>query len=208
MEKPRSGVPLRLNMTLSAFRAVLSKRAQHVEHSGGMEAHGLTLGMRWLARKRVSHSSRVVFLVDATAVRGAGQKGRTSAPTLTTALRRCAALSLACDWQTHLAYVPSESNAADWPSRGLRRKQEAKRYHGPKRPDGKVIKYNMSKPEKRLHDFMIKQQRQQKWLSQWCAKHLNADNIDSIMPNVVTTSDSTPRNDVVGEDVEDASSDW
>ena len=71
----------------------------------------------------------------------------------------------------------------------------------------KVIKYNMSKPEKRLHDFMIKQQRQQKWLSQWCAKHLNADNIDSIMPNVVTTSDSTPRNDVVGEDVEDASSD-
>lgn len=196
-EQSRSGAPLRLDMTLSAFQPVLSKRASHVGHSGGMEAHALALGMRWLTRWVSSHCKRVVFLVDALALKGAGQKGRTSAPTLRTALRRCAAFALACDWQTHLAYVPSESNAADWPSRGLCRKQVAKRYMGGvERANGKVKKTKMSKPVKRLYDFfLITHERRTAWLDRWCAAHLHDVGATATSDSADTEFSSNPYTD-------------
>jgi hypothetical protein len=80
-----------------------------------------------LSRSPHLHSRRGAFLVDAQAVIGALRKGRSSAPTLMHPIRRVAALCLACDWTWRFHYVPSESNAADWPSRGLAYKQQKAR---------------------------------------------------------------------------------
>ena len=74
--------------------------------------------MRLLSRHPGLHSRQGAFLVDARAVMGALRKGRSSAPTLRHPLRVVSALCLACDWTWRYHYVPSESNAADWPSRG------------------------------------------------------------------------------------------
>ena len=129
-----------------------------------MEAHALALGMRWLSRNKESHSQRVVLLIDALAVRGAARKGRTSAPTLTTALKRCAAISLACDWLTHVPYIPSESMPADKASRGL----QPRRHTGLlQRLDRKIVKPKTS-------PFDIKwanEQRRHEWLNKWLHDH-------------------------------------
>ena len=127
-EKPCKGNCTRLRLRQRSFKTVLSVRAQHVEHSGGMEARGLALGLRWLSRSAHNHSKRVPMCVDATAVMGAAKKGRTSAHTLKCAIRRSAALALACDMQLYIAYIPSESNPSDWPSRGHQRRKVLNRY--------------------------------------------------------------------------------
>jgi hypothetical protein len=47
------------------------------------------------------------------------QKGRSGAPTLRHPVRQAGALSLACGWRWRFGYLPSESNPADDPSRGV-----------------------------------------------------------------------------------------
>ena len=71
LEKPRSGKVLRLRLRQRHFRTVLSLKAKHTEHSGGMEAHGFLLGARWLARGTERHGTRAAMLIDAKAVHGA-----------------------------------------------------------------------------------------------------------------------------------------
>ena len=180
LEKPRAGKTLRLQLRQRSFRTVLSLKAEHIEHSGGMEAHGFALGVRWIARDHHRHGSRAVVLVDAKTVRGAICKGRTSAPTLRRAMRKSAATILAADLQVYTAYTPSESNAADWPSRGLRRRQELSRHKNRTiRGDGKSVKCKPTKLE--LYD--AKHERMQKWLGQWCIDHgigLSSDCAESV----------------------------
>jgi len=118
-EKPRLGTAFRLPFGMSRFKTLASRRAQYVDHSGGLEATALGLGLDLLSRRLSTHGKRVAVLVDAQAVLYAAEKGRSSAPTLRRPLRRIAALTLACGWLPHFAYVPSESNPADAPSRGL-----------------------------------------------------------------------------------------
>jgi hypothetical protein len=117
-ERPRCGETFRLPFGLSRFKPVLSQKARWKSHSGGLEASAVAQGLRILSRSPGQHRRRGVFLVDARAVMGALRKGRTSAPTLWHPIRRCAALCLTCDWSLRFHYIPSESNAADWPSRG------------------------------------------------------------------------------------------
>ncbi len=118
LERPRVGRELRLGLSQSSFRRLLSVKARKLEHSGGLEATGVVLGLRRLARKAAWHGHRGAFLVDAQAVRAALQKGRSSAGTLRHPVSQAAALLLACDWRLRFAYLPSESNPADAPSRG------------------------------------------------------------------------------------------
>lgn len=177
IEKPRRGNVLRLALDQAAFKPVLSLKAKHVEHSGGMEMHGLALGMQWLARQSSSHEKRVVFLVDATVVRDAAKKGRTSAPTLKAALRRCGAIALACDWDVHLAYIPSESNPSDWPSRGLQYHRATNRYTNlAPRFDGQLKKRKRS----RLELALEAEEKRQAWLHRWCIQHWVGENAYSI----------------------------
>ena len=50
---------------------------------------------------------------------GAFAKGRSSAPSLSRAVQKAAALQLAADLAVRWVYITSESNPADAPSRGL-----------------------------------------------------------------------------------------
>ena len=118
IEVSREGVELRLPLTIADFKPVLSVRAKQLQHSGGLEASGVVLSLRRLARRRRWHSHRGVFLVDAQVVQHALNKGRSSAGTLRFQCMQVAALTLACDWKWFYGYVPSESHAPDWPSRG------------------------------------------------------------------------------------------
>ena len=149
-ERTRVGSEFRLPFGLSHFNPVLSQKARHQTHSGGLEASAVAQGLRLLSRRSNLHSFRGVFLVNAQAVMHALRKGRSSAPTLRHPLRKCAALSLACDWLWRFQYAPSESNAADWPSRGVvyRRERARQRRRDEQRSNGRVIKY--SKYERHL----------------------------------------------------------
>ena len=118
-EKDRLGKPHRLSFGQRDFRCILSKRARWKAHSSILEAHGLLLAVKWLARSAKNHSCRVPLLVDAKAVLGAVTKGRSSAPGFKSVIRQIAALAMGCDFLLRLVYIPSESNPADSPSRGV-----------------------------------------------------------------------------------------
>ena len=126
-EKPRRGRELRLPLWRKDFKPLLAVRAKHAAHSGGLEATGVVLGLKRLARKTNWHSHRGAFLVDAQAVLGALKKGRSSAGTLRWPVRKAGALSLACGWRWRYCYLPSESNPADAPSRGEAPRDRARR---------------------------------------------------------------------------------
>ena len=119
-EKRRHGLELRLKLRRRDFKTLLAVRARKADHSGGLEASGVVLGLRRLARQARCHGHRGAFLVDAQAVLAALQKGRSSAGTLRHKTKQAAALALACDWKIRYGYLPSESNPADDPSRGVR----------------------------------------------------------------------------------------
>ena len=94
-------------------------RAKIAAHSGALEASAVVLGLRRLGREARWHGHRGAFLVDAQAVLGALQKGRSSAGSLRFPVQQAGALSLACGWRWRWCYLPSESNPADAPSRGV-----------------------------------------------------------------------------------------
>ena len=83
-----------------------------------MEMEGVKLGLLRVCRTARFHSHRGSFLVDAKVVGFALRKGRTSAPTLRWGAAAVAAISLAADLKLSFPYLPSESNPADFPSRG------------------------------------------------------------------------------------------
>jgi hypothetical protein len=120
IELPRSGAELRLPISRTSFRTLLSIKAGRVAHSGEMEATGVTLMLRWITRSVERHNRRCCLLVDAQAVLGALAKGRSSAGTLQYNVRRVGALCVATNILARYVYIPSESNPADAPSRGKR----------------------------------------------------------------------------------------
>ena len=146
-ERPRSGRSLRLPLRQKDVKPILQKRATKKAHAGALEATALSLGLQLLARDRDLHEKRWAVLVDSKALRAAAQKGRSSAGAFTFPLRRCAALSIACGWLLRFAYLPSESNPSDWPSRGLNRRQEQSHRKNVVQKDGKFVKYRPSRWE-------------------------------------------------------------
>jgi len=119
-EVPRLGKVLRLSLSQADFPPVFSTRAKKGGHAGELEAVAVVLALKRLSRRRGLHSHRGAFLIDAQAVAAALQKGRSSSGTLRHPVMQAGALTLACDWRWRFAYLPSESNPADWPSRGKR----------------------------------------------------------------------------------------
>ena len=97
---------------------VLSSRARRKEHAGQLEAEGAFLALRRAARDVKSHGVRQLILMDAIAVLSALQKGRSSAPTLRSCVKRCSAFLLAANIRPRFGYIPTAWNPADPPSRG------------------------------------------------------------------------------------------
>jgi len=127
VEKLRKGTEFRLPVYSAEFKTLISKRARRSDHSGALEAEAVILGLRRLFRGSKACRHRFLFLVDAQAVQGALQGGRSSAPTLRRCVARAAALMLAADARPRFAYLPSESNPADAPSRGAMQLVRSKR---------------------------------------------------------------------------------
>ena len=78
--RPREGKGYNIPLSKSCFKTVISSQARHKAHSGMLEAHAVTLSLRWLLRSVGRHSRRTVLLIDATAVCGAVSKGRSLLP--------------------------------------------------------------------------------------------------------------------------------
>ena len=127
-ERPRRGSPLRLPLSKAAFATVISAQSKYAAHSGSLEAQGLILALRWALRSSKRHSRRTAVLIDAQAVLGAAAKGRSSASTLRTDMRRVAALVLGGDLLLKPVYVPSEDNPSDLASRGVVNRWRPRRY--------------------------------------------------------------------------------
>ena len=96
---------MRLPLLRADFRTVMAIRARRPDHSGGLEAAAVVLGLRRLGRVRRWHAHRGAFLVDAQAVLSALQKGRSSLATLHHPAAQAAALTLACDWRWRYVYL-------------------------------------------------------------------------------------------------------
>ena len=131
-ERPRRGEELRIPLSKAAFSTVVSARRRFHGHSGALEAHGVTLALRWVTRSARRHSRRTTLLIDARTVLGALAKGRSSAETLRREIRRAGAYILAADLLVKPVYIPSEENPADAPSRGIVRRFRARRTPAPR----------------------------------------------------------------------------
>ncbi|CAE7517435.1 unnamed protein product, partial [Symbiodinium natans] len=127
VELRRDGKPRLLKLTQRDFATVVSSRAKWKSHAGVLEVHGYLLGLKWVTRNPKRHHHKVAFLVDAKAVVGAASKGRSSAHAFLKVLRSAAAYTLGADILPRIVYIPSESNPADGPSRGKRRRRAANR---------------------------------------------------------------------------------
>ena len=125
-ERPRKGEMLRLPLSKNSFSTVVSAKRRYHGHSGALEAHGVTLALRWVLRSASRHSRRTTLLIDARAVLGAVAKGRSSAATIKREVRRIGAYLLAGDLLLKPVYIPSEENPADAPSRGVVRRWRAR----------------------------------------------------------------------------------
>ena len=126
-EIPRAGSELRLPLTMSDLGVLFSMKAKSVSHSGAMELEGVKLGLLRLTRRPRFHGHRGAFLVDAQVVGYALGKGRSSAPSLKRGVLAVAVITLAADLRLVYPYLPSESNPADYPSRGKVRKRPKRR---------------------------------------------------------------------------------
>ena len=122
-ELPRNGDVFRLPLSMDDFTDVFSIKADYVAHSGALELEAVRLSLLRLTRVQRRHGHRGVVLADAKVVGSALLKGRTSARTLTRGCSSCGAIQLAADLRLVFPYLPSESNPADWPSRGKTRKR-------------------------------------------------------------------------------------
>ena len=113
---------MHIPLSKGAFRTVISARRQFAAHSSTLECGGVVLGLKWFLRRQRNHSRRATFLIDAQAVLGAIAKGRSSAGAIKRDVKQASALLLAGDVALSCAYVKSEDNPADEPSRGVVRR--------------------------------------------------------------------------------------
>ncbi len=126
-ERPRVGRRVPLPVSATAFRDVISKRAEIREHSGILELRGVRLAVRWALWSARWFGRRLLLLVDAKAAPCAVAKGRSGAFSFRRPLASIGAHALASGCQLRCLYIPSEDNTADAPSRGKRRRPSRKR---------------------------------------------------------------------------------
>jgi len=114
--------PLYLDVHKDEFVPQFSVRAKIPGNAPEMEAGALTLAWRRLTRSPRNHSKRWVCLVDSLALMHAARKGRSSSGAFRVQLQKIASLALCADVSMTYAYIPTASNPADGPSRGVKRK--------------------------------------------------------------------------------------
>ena len=109
---PRRG----LDVDLFEWRVKLSVPFRH-RHINALEIRAALLGVLWALRDSSLIGSRVMFAVDSQVTIAVLTKGRSSAVTISSAVRKFAAVVLASSLSVYFVYVETSRNPADKPSR-------------------------------------------------------------------------------------------
>lgn len=102
-----------------SWREIISFPWLFPEHINTLEARALHLALRWLLTFPSVPGKRLITISDSRVVTLAMAKGRSSSARLLPRIRSSAALLLAFGCKLQIAWVPSEENPADAPSRAL-----------------------------------------------------------------------------------------
>lgn len=101
----------------SAWRTIVSAPWRAPEHINVLELRAVLTAVKWVLSHPQAVRSRVLILSDSQVVVGAVTKGRSSSQPLLRRLRALAALVLASGIRPTLAWVATDRNPADEPSR-------------------------------------------------------------------------------------------
>lgn len=115
----RSGDP-----TLWEWKVLMSYKWKSTGHINALEAIAILDLVRKLGHSKANHFQRTLLLVDNTTVVGILAKGRTTSRSLRNPLRRTAAVLVASGTRLVVAWVKSEWNPADGPSRWVQRRAQ------------------------------------------------------------------------------------
>lgn len=111
-------VPTALRRVLcSTWSTIVSSPWRFQQHINALECHSILVAIRWLLSSPHSVNTRAVILSDSQVSVHALSKGRTSAPSIISVLRRISALCLASGLRVSYVWIPSLLNPADEPSR-------------------------------------------------------------------------------------------
>eukprot|EP00438_Fugacium_kawagutii_P003204 Skav218049 [mRNA] locus=scaffold214:1185583:1189080:- [translate_table: standard] len=114
----RASVPARL----WRWRIIAGWRWVHGgEHINSLEMKAAVTSMRWRIEKQLHHNCRVIHMTDSLVCLHALSRGRSSSRKLRRSIARLSALSMATNVQPVWAYVHTDQNPADKPSRWGRR---------------------------------------------------------------------------------------
>eukprot|EP00435_Cladocopium_sp_Y103_P022795 s2181_g5.t1 len=108
--------------TLWEWKVLMSYKWKSTGHINALEAIAILDLLRKLGRNKSNHFQRTLLLVDNTTVVGILAKGRTTSTTLRGPLRRATAVLVATGTRLVVAWVKSEWNPADGPSRWVQRR--------------------------------------------------------------------------------------
>jgi hypothetical protein len=123
---PRKPLPSKL----WHWKTVIAYRFKHLhgpEHINALELRAFLSMLKWRTSQAEQHHSRILHLLDSQVALSALAKGRSSSLKLSVILRQCAALQLCADVVVFGAYVATQDNPADAPSRGFLERSIGKR---------------------------------------------------------------------------------
>ena len=115
--RPERAPRITINPHLWVWSSKLAWRWQHPAHINLLEMRACLRSFMWRSRSKRFYKARIMHLLDSQVCLAVLVKGRSSSVQLNALLRRFAALVLACDVLPLFAYIKSEFNPADRPSR-------------------------------------------------------------------------------------------
>ena len=130
---PNNMVP---TLTAQHWSTIIQHRWRFKEHINALELRSILLGLIWITScKHTDH--RILLFTDSQVSLGVLTKGRTSAHTLLSVHKTIAALCLAAGLVLVPAFVPTQLNPADGPSR----------FHGPGPPTHSLSSEDEQQPQ-------------------------------------------------------------
>eukprot|EP00435_Cladocopium_sp_Y103_P037986 s305_g10.t1 len=108
--------------TLWEWKVLMSYKWKNTGHINSLEAIAILDLLRKLVRNKQNHFARTLLLVDNSTVVGILAKGRTTSKSLRGPLRRATAVLVTTGTRLVVAWVKSEWNPADGPSRWVQRR--------------------------------------------------------------------------------------
>ena len=137
--RPHSWPRRSLDSARYVWYSVMAAKFEREEHINVLELKAYLLHLRWRTRTSKRLGSRFLHLLDSQVCLGVLAKGRSSSWRLNRVLNRTNALTLACRLYPLNAYVMSEWNTSDVPSRTWEKKRSPTAKSFPKRKGTKQV---------------------------------------------------------------------